>query len=751
MVETILFNLASKILGKIGPGAIREVGKAWGVEQELNTLEGTLSTIKAVLLDAERLYGHGGFPQNQAHNNYSIAMGVWFDRLQAAFYDADNLLDELHYEDLRRQVVSKFFSFDFPFKFKMGSRIENIRKRLDKIADDRTKFHPIVTTTTTSQHNDASTSLSSNVNESEFVGRVNDRVKLLQLIMAPSVDNGENMFVLPIVGIAGIGKTALVKLLYNHEIVAKHFQLRIWVKVAQSFDVKDVMQKIVQRITDSPPCADLNSNQLKNLLQEKLHNTKFLLVLDNLCDCDHQDWCKLYDLLRCGGTVGSKIIVTTRNMWVALVVGTVPTYNLESLSDKDCLELLWKWAGCRQKLGEEHANAKLAEIAKEIVKKCHGYPRAAKTLGSNMFMETNESKWLELKEKQLWELAQKKHDILVVLRSSYDTQPTELKRCFIYCSIFPKNYEIEIDKLIQLWMAQGLIQSSGLTGELEDTGTDYLNQLCSIFFLEKTEKQHGNLSNTCRMPEIIHDLAVYMANEECLITTNYRFGPISDKVKHVSFHDFDCSAEEVTKSLFELENLRTVFFPFQGLGAGDKGFVNRCISKFKYLYVLDLSNSCFQVLPHSIGNLKHLRYFDISGNANIETLPNAVCKLYNLQTLRFRCCVKIRKLPKNIGNLISLRHLYLTTQQSCLPERQIQRLTSLRSFQITGCGNLKSLPEGMQLLVKLKTVTIAACPNLTSLPSTMKNLAKLTNLEISNCPNLDLAGWEDFTCLRSLQ
>ncbi|CAL5420781.1 unnamed protein product [Camellia sinensis] len=735
MAETILFNLASKILSKISSGAIGEVGKAWGVAQELNTLEGTLSTIKAVLLDADRLYDRGVFPN---------AMEVWFDRLQAALYDADNLLDELHYEDLRRQVVSKFFSFDFPFKFKMGSRIENIRKRLDKIADDRTKFHPIVTTTTTSQHNDASTSLSSNVNESEFVGRVNDRVKLLQLIMAPSVDNGENMFVLPIVGVAGIGKTALVRLLYNHHMVAELFQLRIWVKVALSLNVKQVIQKIIQCITDSSSCADLNSNQLTNLLQEKLHNTKFLLVLDNLCDCDNRDWQKLYDLLRCGGTMGSKIIVTTRNMCVASLVGNVPTYNLESLSDKECLALLWKWAGYRKKLGEEHENEKLSEIAKEIVKKCHGCPRAAKTLGNNLFMETDESKWSKLKEKQLWELAQQKHDILVVLRSSYDnTQPIEFKRCFIYCSIFPKGYEIEIDKLIQLWMAQGLIQSDGFN-EVEDTGTDYLNQLCSIFFLEKIE-QHENSSKMCRMPEIIHDLAVFMANGECLSTTNYRSGPISKKVKHVSFHDFDCSGEEVTKSLFQLENLRTVFFPFQGLGAGDKGFVNRCISKFKYLYVLDLSNSCFPVLPHSIGNLKHLRFFDISGNANIETLPNAICKLFNLQTLRIWYCVKIRKLPKKIGNLISLRHLYLTTQQSCLPDKQIRRLTSLRSFQIIGCGNLKSLPEGMQLLVKLKTVTIAACPNLTSLPSTMKNLAKLSNLEISNCPNLDLAGWEEFS------
>ncbi|CAL5420775.1 unnamed protein product [Camellia sinensis] len=108
--ETILFNLARKILGKIGSGAMGEVGKAWGVEQELYALSGTLFTITALLLDAERLYGHGGFPQNQAHNNYSIAMGVWFDRLQAAFYDADNLVDEFHYEVLRRQVTRTFWS-----------------------------------------------------------------------------------------------------------------------------------------------------------------------------------------------------------------------------------------------------------------------------------------------------------------------------------------------------------------------------------------------------------------------------------------------------------------------------------------------------------------------------------------------------------------------------------------------------------------------------------------------------------------
>ncbi|GFS46584.1 hypothetical protein Acr_00g0103130 [Actinidia rufa] len=653
MAETILFNIASKVLEELGSLALREVGLAWGLDDELKSLEGTLRMIKAVVLAVD------GAKRQQREMDHPL-LNIWLKRLQDAFYHADNVLDEFHYQALRRQVLrnsgwsiqAKVQEFllcssmsPLVFRSRMGPNIRNITDRLHRIAEDRVIFC-VMMPGGRSNDEQGFSSMSTSVNELDFVGRANDKEAILSLLTTSSVD--EKLSVIPIVGRGGLGKTTLVKLVYNSE-----------------------------RCNSDSPCDNLDDKtKLRTLFQDKLNGRRFLLVLDDVSHCENQDWVRFCQFLR-GSAHGS----------------------------------------C-EKVGEQHV--KLAEIASEIVKKCHGYPLAAKTLGSLLFMKTDENEWLYLKDRELWELAQNKRDILPVLKLSYDTLPADMKRCFLYCSLFPKCYEIKVDKLIQLWMAEGFIQSY-INHELEDAGAEYVNHLCSINFLEKIRDQCGNLSNKCRMPEIIHDLAVFIAEKECKGIASYRSGiVIPEEVKHVSIHDSDCSREEVTNSLFMLMNLRSVlYFPSQGAGANEESFIERCISRFKYLRVLDLSDSCFPVLP---------RYVDFA---------NMVLQ-------------EIQKLPQNLGNLISLRHLYLTTQQSCLPEKQIQRLTSLRTLGIEGCGNLKSLPEGIQLLTALTTVTIATCPKLTSLPSSMKNMAKLRNLEISKCPNLNLSGWEHFKGLKRL-
>ncbi|XWS56194.1 hypothetical protein CRYUN_Cryun09bG0065400 [Craigia yunnanensis] len=721
MAGSFAFSVAGNVLNKLGSVALEGICLAWGVQREFEKLMETLTAIKAVLLNAE---------EQQARNR---ELRLWLEKFKDACYEVEDLLDEFEIEALRRQVLERgstgrkvrhFFSGSNPlaFRFRMGYKIKKANEMLNEIAATKAKFGLIEKHETKNVvHSERETY--SFVKTSDFIGRDEDKEKIIEFLMHPT--DGEDIPVLPIVGIGGLGKTALAQLVFNDERVKVHFELRIWVCVTEDFDIKQLMIKIIKSATGEK-CKDMNKEELHKILQDRLSGKRFLLVLDDLWNEDKKEWIELKNLLAMGAE-GSKIIVTTRSNKVATITGTIPQYDLENLSYENSLSLFLKLAF---KEGEEKQYPNLVKIGEKIVEKCKGVALAVKTLGSLLCSTIEEHDWKLVRDSEIWRLEQKENDILPALKLSYDHLPWYLKQCFAYCSVFPKDYEFTNLKLVSFWMAHGFLQSSNKNEKPEDIGHRYIHELRSRSLFQQVED--FLLFSTFKMHDLAHDLALSVAQNGVKSFNQ-------DSTRNVRHLWIDLSEQDTSKLPNNLNHLRTLFLISEGQTGSSEALIAKCISRSKHLRVLDLSDSSLEQLPKSIRYLKRLRYLNINENVRIKKLPNFICNLQSLQALNLGGCKEIEELPKDIRYLINLRALMITTKQTSLQENGIGCLSSLQCLGVGECENLRYLFEDMESLTALRTLIIAECKNLISLPQGFKYLTALETLKISDCEKLDLS------------
>ncbi|KAG8646694.1 putative disease resistance protein RGA1 [Manihot esculenta] len=733
-IESFAFNIAEKVLEKIASHSYQEICFAWGLKAELRKLEDILLTVKAVLMDAE---------EKQVNDNQ---LRLWLAKLKDALYDAEDVLDEFESEDQRRRMlqlygttckkVGRFFSCSNPiaFRFKMSAKVKQIRERLDEIASQKSKFH--LTERYESRHvmprERALTH--SFVQASEVIGRDDDKENIITLLQDSS--DSEQISVIPIVGIGGLGKTALTKLVYNDTEVKNHFQLQIWVCVSEDFDIKILTEKIIKSTEVGKrygveSLSKMEMEQLQEILRESIGDKKYLLILDDVWNDDPMKWNQLKELL-CMGANGSKILVTTRSNKVASIMGTIPrAYELSGLPEDECVALFTKFAF---KEGQVKRYPNLLKIGVEIVKKCKGVPLAVKTLASLLLLNTDESYWKSIRDSELWKIGQKETDILPALRLSYEQLPAHLKKCFAYCSFYPKDYEFYNWELIQFWMAHGLLESANQDEEPEDIGSRYFQELGSRSFFQDFETREG-ISISCKMHDLVHDLALSLTQNEFLAITSSTTH-ISHNVRHLLFPNSTSLPQDLSTLLQGLDRVRTAIFQSDEKSPSTQSNLDSYLLRFQYLRMLDLAHSKLEISLDWIGALKHLRNLHVHGNSRIKKLPNSICKLYNLQTLML--CEGIEELPSDIRYLINLRFLMFSTKQKFLPKNGIGCLTSLRFLGIANCENLEHLFEDMQGLKHLRTLIIGGCESLISLPQSMKYLTALEILAIGSCENLKL-------------
>ncbi|RHN74271.1 putative P-loop containing nucleoside triphosphate hydrolase [Medicago truncatula] len=258
----------------------------------------------------------------------------------------------------------------------------------------------------------------------------------MKLLFSDDPEGECNISVIPIVGMGGIGKTILAQFVYNDERVQKEFDLKAWIYVSEQFDIFKITKTLVEEIT-SCSCSIEKLNLLQHDLKKRLLKKKFLFILDDVWNQNYISWETLKNPFVYGAP-GSKIIVTTRIAHVASIMQTVEPYYLSELCDDDCWMLFSKHVLFGYANSNVHQN--LRKMGKQIIKKCKGLPLAVKTLAGLLRCKDDTREWYKVLNSEIWDLQNDESNILPALRLSYHYLPSHVKRCFAYCSVFPKDY-----------------------------------------------------------------------------------------------------------------------------------------------------------------------------------------------------------------------------------------------------------------------------------------------------------------------
>lgn len=729
-IGTAFLNSAVDLLvQKLGSPEVLAFFKGRKLEKALlEKLTETLNAVNGLLSDAEE-------------KQISVpAVRTWLVDVKDAVYEAEDLLDEVDYEvrrseleadsqngtDQVRRMLSSLNFFPYKKKEEVVENLEKIFERLERLEEKAQTLQLIrqVGERPPSQFVPTTSRLGTG---SLVYGRDDAKKAIMELLLSDDA-KGKSLEVIPIVGMGGIGKTTLAKYVYNDSEVQNWFDLKAWIYVSQDFHVLKLTKDILKEVGLSD-CDSMTANQLHSNLEKKLTGQKLLLVFDDVWRADQSEWDFLLTPLK-SGAQGSKIVITTRDTSVASALQSVSPYRLKEMSDDDCWSLFSEHAFSGPDFNQVSQFKEM--FRSEIVRRCRGLPLAARSLGSLLKSETDVEKWKKILKSNLWDLRNDR--ILPALRVSYYYLPSHLKRCFAYCAILPKGYFFSRMEIIRFWMAEGFLVKGG-NNEMEEAGCEVFEDLLSRSFFERSDDS----SIYFIMHDLTNDLAKFVSAEFFFsLSDGESCCKFSSKTRHLSYSGYNDLDNLVGSDQFQ--NLRTFLslpersmpkqshiFEIELLWHDQEKFRIACLvgeaasffiqgmqikesekllPKFKRLRVLSIVDTPYQ-LPGSIGDLKHLRYLDLS-RKKIRRLPEAVNLLYNLQVLILNGCHLLVELPAKMMKFINLYHLDITETKLLEMPPQMGNLSKLQLLtdffigkqngsSIKELGELKCLREELRI------------------------------------------------------
>jgi len=304
--------------------------------------------------------------------------------------------------------------------------------------------------------------------KSGFIGNAIERA---QLKLEERLIEDSNIRIIGVFGMGGVGKTSLLQTINNSLKVRNAFDPIIWVTVSKDYDILNLQGCIANRLNLQNFPSDLEGR--KHRLWSYLSDKKFLVILDDM-------W-KSLELQSLGVSLndtGSKIVLTTRIREVCTNMEADDTIKVEPLSEEEGWQLF-----CSRAFRNGNVPQEKEDVARKIAGECKGLPLAINVVAAAMRNNTYQHQWEhDLRQMQNidqtfygmhYEIEEKLFQSLIW---SYNVLQDDLKTCFVYFAAFPEDAVIRCEDIIDVWIAEGLVKSSG-DCYLPDTGHSFIDFL----------------------------------------------------------------------------------------------------------------------------------------------------------------------------------------------------------------------------------------------------------------------------------
>ncbi|XP_077241978.1 disease resistance protein RPS5-like [Tasmannia lanceolata] len=430
-------------------------------------------------------------------------------------------------------------------------------------------------------------------------------------------------------GMGGVGKTTVIKILNKSPELTQMFEIVIWVPVSKDWSMRKVQNEIAKRLLLKLE-SDESNESLARRISWVLERRNFILLLDDMWEKIELD-----DVGIPSKNKGncSKVVLTTRRLQVCNLMDADDEIKVEILSDEEARKLF------HEKVGDIVNSPSIQSIAKLVVKECNGLPLAIIVVrecnglplaiivvGGSLRKEDNVHVWKnalnELRSPATSEIEDMEEQVFKRLKFSFDRLKNEnTKNCFLYAALYPEDYNIPIDEIIEYWRGEGFIDGAGAN----DKGHAILKNLIDASLLECAGTSH------VKMHDVMRDMALRITSstgEECRFLVRAGLG-ISEPPKEEEWENVERISLMHTKFSFQslpqspyCPKLLTLLLQWNKISTTTPASL--------IVYLRGSLQFLLATIPASFFyHMGSLRVLDLCGS-DIESLPASICNLVSL-------------------------------------------------------------------------------------------------------------------------